>query len=246
RLRAAFTGAGRGLSTIYGMTETGGTVASASGQLMAEHPRTSGRATPVSEIRIDSTGEILVRTPGQMLGYWSQPEAGIIDADGWVHTGDLGHRALEGHHHPGRREHRQRPRRVGAPSQPSSPQRGRGGSPGRRPRGARRGRGPARPGGIRVRRGAGRLRPHAAAQPRGAHRLVAPHRAAADDRGGQGGQTKTERELAFGLGRQNRFGAGKAPAISMRRCRTSAACSTADSQVSATASSEKSQQPASR
>src|SRR5437588_1639983 len=90
RLRAALTGAGRGLSTIYGMTETGGTVASASGQLMAEHPRTSGRPTPVSEIRIDSTGEILVRTPGQMLGYWSQPEAGIIDADGWVHTGDLG------------------------------------------------------------------------------------------------------------------------------------------------------------
>jgi long-chain acyl-CoA synthetase len=90
RLRTAFTGAGRGLSTIYGMTETGGTVASASGTLMAEHPRTSGRPTPVSEIRIDGAGEILVRTPGQMLGYWNQPEAEIIDAEGWVHTGDLG------------------------------------------------------------------------------------------------------------------------------------------------------------
>lgn len=95
RLRLAFTGAGRGLSTIYGMTETGGTVASASGELMAEHPRTSGKPTPVSEIRIGSpdaegAGEILVRTPGQMLGYWGQADAGIIDADGWVHTGDLG------------------------------------------------------------------------------------------------------------------------------------------------------------
>jgi long-chain acyl-CoA synthetase len=90
RLRIAFTGAGRGLSTIYGMTETGGTVASASGQLMAEHPRTSGKPTPVSEIRIDGAGEILVRTPGQMLGYWNQAEAEIIDAEGWVHTGDLG------------------------------------------------------------------------------------------------------------------------------------------------------------
>jgi steroid-24-oyl-CoA synthetase len=95
RLRIAFPGAGRGLSTIYGMTETGGTVASASGTLMAEHPRTSGKATPVSEIRIDSVessgiGEILVRTPGQMLGYWGQPDVGIIDAEGWVHTGDLG------------------------------------------------------------------------------------------------------------------------------------------------------------
>jgi long-chain acyl-CoA synthetase len=57
---------------------------------MAEHPRTSGRPTPVSEIRIDSAGEILVRTPGQMLGYWNQPEADTIDAEGWVHTGDLG------------------------------------------------------------------------------------------------------------------------------------------------------------
>jgi long-chain acyl-CoA synthetase len=95
RLRLAFPGAGRGLSTIYGMTETGGTVASASGSLMAEHPRTSGRPTPVTELRIDSPepgggGEILVRTPGQMLGYWGQSQADIIDAEGWVHTGDLG------------------------------------------------------------------------------------------------------------------------------------------------------------
>src|ERR1700682_3236418 len=95
RLRLAFPNAGRGLSTIYGMTETGGTVASASGALMAEHPRTSGKPTPVTDLRIDSpqsegVGEILVRTPGQMLGYWDQPQADIIDREGWVHTGDLG------------------------------------------------------------------------------------------------------------------------------------------------------------
>lgn len=95
RLRAAFPSAERGLSTIYGMTETGGTVTSASGRLMAEHPRTSGRATPISELRIqspgaDGVGEILARTPAQMLGYWDQPNSGVIDVDGWVHTGDLG------------------------------------------------------------------------------------------------------------------------------------------------------------
>src|SRR5207245_11596683 len=87
RLRLAFPSAERGLSTIYGMTETGGTVASASGTLMAEHPRTSGRPTPVAELRIDSpqpagVGEILVRTPEQMRVDWNQRPADLTDAEG--------------------------------------------------------------------------------------------------------------------------------------------------------------------
>jgi long-chain acyl-CoA synthetase len=95
RLRAAFPNAGRGMSTIYGMTETGGTVASASGVVMAEHPTTSGAPLPVVELRIDAAdpagaGEIVVRTPGQMVGYWGDADADLVDADGWVHTGDLG------------------------------------------------------------------------------------------------------------------------------------------------------------
>src|SRR6266851_3464311 len=87
RLRLAFPSAERGLSTIYGMTETGGTVASASGTLMAQHPRTSGKPTPVAELRIDAPQSEGV---GEILGYWDQPQADIIDAEGWVHTGDLG------------------------------------------------------------------------------------------------------------------------------------------------------------
>jgi long-chain acyl-CoA synthetase len=95
RLREFFPGAKRGLSTIYGMTETGGTVASASGALMAEHPATAGRPMPVAELRIgspgeDGNGEIIVRTPGQLIGYWGQDSAGLLDADGFVHTGDQG------------------------------------------------------------------------------------------------------------------------------------------------------------
>jgi long-chain acyl-CoA synthetase len=95
RLRAAFPAVRRGVSTIYGMTEAGGTVAAASGALMAEHPQTAGRPLPVVEMRIEEpdeagTGEIIVRTPSQMLGYWGEDAPEVIDADGWLHTGDLG------------------------------------------------------------------------------------------------------------------------------------------------------------
>jgi acyl-CoA synthetase (AMP-forming)/AMP-acid ligase II len=100
RLREVFPNARRGLSTIYGMTELGGTVASASGALMAEHPNTAGPPGPIVDLRIDNPdadgdGEILVRTPGQMLGYWGEAEAGIVDGEGFVHTGDRG-RVVDG------------------------------------------------------------------------------------------------------------------------------------------------------
>jgi long-chain acyl-CoA synthetase len=95
RLREAFPNAVKGMSTIYGMTETGGTVAAANGRTMAEHPMTAGAPLPVVDLRIDNPndegdGEIVVRTPGQMIGYWGSSETDLIDAEGWVHTGDQG------------------------------------------------------------------------------------------------------------------------------------------------------------
>ncbi len=95
RLREAFPSVRRGVSTIYGMTKAGGTVASASGAMMAEHPETAGRPLPVVELRIENpdaggAGEIVVRTPAQMLGYWGEDAPDVIDDDGWLHTGDLG------------------------------------------------------------------------------------------------------------------------------------------------------------
>ncbi len=95
RMRELFPNARKGLSTIYGMTEAGGTLTSASGALMAAHPLTAGRAHSAVELRIDhpnaeGDGEIVVRTPGQFIGYWGEAKADLLDADGFVHTGDLG------------------------------------------------------------------------------------------------------------------------------------------------------------
>ena len=53
---------------------------------------TNGRAIPGMEIRIGDSDELLVRGDHVMLGYLDDPEATAeaIDADGWLHTGDVG------------------------------------------------------------------------------------------------------------------------------------------------------------
>ncbi|MFI9380049.1 FadD3 family acyl-CoA ligase [Kutzneria sp. NPDC052558] len=53
---------------------------------------TSGRATAGFEVRIADSGEILLRGPNVMIGYLNDAAATeqAIDADGWLHTGDVG------------------------------------------------------------------------------------------------------------------------------------------------------------
>jgi long-chain acyl-CoA synthetase len=95
RVQEVFPNVSRGISEVYGMTETNGVVASAAGRVLDERPGTAGRPMPGVEVRIRDPdargdGEILVRGPTVMLGYAGDPPGASLDDEGFFATGDVG------------------------------------------------------------------------------------------------------------------------------------------------------------
>jgi len=95
RIRVGLPSVSPRIPTGYGLTENGGQATAAAGS--AEHAEQLGSSgRPLSCVEVSflahpglPDGEILLRSPTQMSGYHGLAES-PIDAEGWLHTGDLG------------------------------------------------------------------------------------------------------------------------------------------------------------
>lgn len=89
RVARAFIGLGLEMLQGYGLSEASPVVAG--NRPGNNDPASVG--TPLSgvEIRVNDAGELLVRGPSVMQGYWNNPPATaeVLSADGWLNTGDL-------------------------------------------------------------------------------------------------------------------------------------------------------------
>ncbi|HZT19721.1 MAG TPA: AMP-binding protein, partial [Dongiaceae bacterium] len=84
-----FNGLGVPLSEIYGMSENTGPMTWTPRRIK---PGTVGPACAGVEVALADDGEVICRGGNVFLGYLNDPEktAEALDADGWLHTGDIG------------------------------------------------------------------------------------------------------------------------------------------------------------
>ena len=88
----------------YGLSETNALGTLNGGDEYLAHPSSCGRAVPpLTDINIvdenwnvlsgSEVGEVVIKSPGNMVGYWKNPEATaeVFNDDGWFKSGDLGY-----------------------------------------------------------------------------------------------------------------------------------------------------------
>jgi long-chain acyl-CoA synthetase len=84
-----FTGVGLTFVHGYGLTET--SPIATCNRMADNDPMSVGHPVPGVEARMAANGELYVRGPIVMLGYWNNQSATdeVLDKDGWFHTGDV-------------------------------------------------------------------------------------------------------------------------------------------------------------
>ncbi len=94
-----FLGLGLPMLQGYGLTETSPVISV--NPLNNIKPESVGVALRGVEVMIGENDELLVKTPGMMLGYWNNhaATAEMIDPQGWLHTGDQARIDEDGHIH---------------------------------------------------------------------------------------------------------------------------------------------------
>lgn len=87
-----FSAAGMPIYEGYGMSETSPVIAVNNPAGNRVKIGTVGEILAGVEVKFSEDGEILTRGPHVMMGYYKDPQytARVIDADGWLHTGDIG------------------------------------------------------------------------------------------------------------------------------------------------------------
>jgi fatty-acyl-CoA synthase len=99
-----YNGRGVPINQGYGLTETAPFVSLLTPEFALERVGSAGTAPMLTEIRIVDAdghvlteplarGEVCVKGPNIMKGYWNRPDAtaDAIDPEGWFHTGDIGY-----------------------------------------------------------------------------------------------------------------------------------------------------------